>query len=579
MSSINQISINEIISNLFKELKTKDAKYSDAFIHFFINVKNYVQYNEVFTNLFFFILLIFMIIVGYILFFLNPYNILNYIRYPLIVLYMLITGFILFFMLLKTKKEYSKIYNLKLELSLYSINFGKLVLFVVGIFLAFYIVYGLFISLMTKSLKFSFVFTLIIVLLLLSIINSYTNMYNVEISDNSFLNFIKDLIFYIPCLITDFVDFMIKDYNQTPSTVIILLIMLIIICIIYFLYNNNNNVPKNTIILVDKPVYLNTSVIFLTQDELNAKIIENKPFYERELIKIQKIRQFDSSLNDISFNDTDTGLINIISKIPSYADKYTRKFYNTLYNGQIEGFQNIITQETIPVHLTLTDYDQYILKQALWKNPELLKNDTTDTNKDLGETINNIIKAQTTIMGYYEWFLLKLQTLNSSNISKYILGDMTTVSYHYGLSYWLYLNKQSSVTNKQTNPDLNNKDLILSYGNRPSMYYDHNTKELIVEYISTNSNKNIILYKSTDILYQRWNHIVMNYDYGIFDLFINGHLVYSNPDIVDFITKYEVLQVGNTNNSNIGGISYMYYYEEPIDLEQIQKIYTNHPSF
>jgi hypothetical protein len=71
----------------------------------------------------------------------------------------------------------------------------------------------------------------------------------------------------------------------------------------------------------------------------------------------------------------------------------------------------------------------------------------------------------------------------------------------------------------------------------------------------------------------------MNYDYGIFDLFINGHLVYSNPDIVDFITKYEVLQVGNTNNTNIGGISYMYYYEEPIDLEQIQKIYTNHPSF
>ena len=578
MSSINEISINEIISNLFKELKTKDAKYSDAFIHFFINIKNYFQYNEIFTNLFFFILLIFMIIVGYILFFFNPYNILGYIRFPVIVLYMLITGFILFFMLLKTKTEYSKIYNLKLELSLYSINFGKIILFVVGIFLAFYIVYGLFISLMTKSLKFSFLFTLIIILLLLSIINSYTNMYNVEISDNNVLNFIKDLIFYIPCLITDLVDYMIKDYKQTPSTVIILLIILIIISIIYFLYNKNN-VPKNTTVLIDKPVYLNTSVIFLTQDELNTKIIEKKPFYERELIKIQKKRQFDSSLNDINFNDIDNGLIPIISRIPSYADISTRKFYNTLYNGQIEGFQNIISQETVPVHLTLTDYDQYILKQALWKNPDILKTDTTDTNKDLGKIINDIIKAQTTIMGYYEWVLLKLQMLNSSNISKYILGDMTTVSYHYGLSYWIYLNKQSSVSNKQIDTELISRDLIVKYGDRPSMYYDHITKELIVEYISTNTNKTIILYRSTEILYQRWNHIVMNYDYGIFDLFINGNLVYSNPNIVDFITKYEVLEVGNVNNSNIGGISYMYYYEEPIDLEQIQKIYTKHPSF
>jgi hypothetical protein len=572
-------SIIQIITDLFTELKKKDSTKSDAFINFFINIKSYFQQNEIFTNIFFFILLSFMIIVGYILFFFNPYNILNYIRYPVIVLYMIITGFILFFMLLKTKDDYPKIYNLKAELLLYSINFSKIILFIVGIFLAFYIVYGIFISLMTKSIKFSFLFTIIIVLLLLSIINSYTNMYNAEISDNKILNFMKDLVFYIPCLITDFVDFMIKDYKETPSTVIILLITLIIISIIYFMYSNIK-IPNNTIVLINKPVYLNTNAVKLSQNKLIEKIIEKKPFYERQLIKLQEKRQFDSSMNSISNNDiSNNGLFDVINLIPNYADSNTRKIYNKMYNG-IEGFQNIISQETVPVHFTLDDYDKYILQQALWKDPDLIKNNTTDaSNKDLGQTINDIINNHSKIMGYYEWVLLKLQMLNSSNISKYILGDMKIASYHYGLSYWIYLNKQSTMSNKQKVVALNAKDLIVKYGNRPSMYYDHNTKELIVQYISNNNKTPIILYKSAEILYQRWNHIVMNYDYGTFDLFINGNLVYSNPNIVNFNTQYEMLEAGNKNNSNIGGIAYMYYYEEPIDLEQIKNIYTKQTSF
>jgi len=580
----------QIITELFNDLKTKDKK--DTIIQFFIKVKGYFQKNEIFTNIFLLILLIFMFIVGYIVFFLNPYNILDYIRYPLIVLYMIITGFILFFMLLKTKDDYNKSYNLRLELSLYSINFGKTVLFIVGLFLAFYIAYGLFVSLISKSLKFSFIFTLIIVLLLLSIINSYTNMYNTEIPDNKFLNFIKDLVFYIPCLITDFVDFMIQDYKQTPSTVIILLITLIIVFILYFVYSNTS-LPNNTIVLINKPVYLNTNVINLTQDDIILKIVEKKPFYERELIKLQEQRQFEYSMNnndlsnnDLSNNDTNFNLFNenvvVLDNIPSYADPYTRKIYKQMLGGEIEGFQNIISQETVPVHFTLDDYDKYILKQALWKNPDVLNNTALNnsSNTDLRQKINDIINNHTNIMSYYEKFLLKLQMVNSSSISKYILGDMKIASYHYGLSYWIYLNKQDTVSNKQ--PVLKGIDLIVKYGNRPSMYYDHKTKELIVQYISNNNNVDktpTVLYKSNTILYQRWNHIVMNYDYGVFDLFINGNLVYSNSDIVDFITQYEVLEAGSINNSNLGGISNMYYYEEPIDLEQIQKIYKTHASF
>ena len=86
-------SMIQIITELFIDLKTKDTK--DSIVQFFIKVKSYFQINEVFTNFFFIILLIFMLIIGYVIFMLNPYKILDYVMFPVIVLYMLITGFIL----------------------------------------------------------------------------------------------------------------------------------------------------------------------------------------------------------------------------------------------------------------------------------------------------------------------------------------------------------------------------------------------------------------------------------------------------------------------------------------------------
>jgi hypothetical protein len=538
------------------------SSLKDSIIDSIIFIKEYFQENETFIYLLFYSLLIFMIIIGFIIFMFNPYNILNYYKSTVLFLYIIITGFILYFILLKSTNTYVKTYNFKLDIFLYSLNFGKIILFIIAIYLSFLILYNLTLHLISSSLKFSFLFTIVLVILVLSIINSYTDIYDNDISQYQFINLIKDIIFYIPCLITDFIDFIIVDYKQTPSTVIILLITLIIVCLIY-VTNMYIKSSSNNIILIKKPEYLNKNVLILSNAELTEKIIKTKPFYERALIRMQEKKSFETSLNP---------KLDVVTPVPDYTDKYTRK------EGFIEGFNNIISEETVPIHLTLDDYDKYILKQALWKNPNALKDLNNSSTNDIHQYINDIISKQNTLMGYYEWIMLKLQLLNAGSISKNILGDMLTSSYHYSLSYWIFLNNNTTLPEKQTRPELIGKDLIVKYGNRPSMYYEHDTKELTVEYIDINNNS-IILYKSPDILYQRWNHVVMNYDYGIFDLFINGNLVYSNPKVINFDTNDEILEVGNINNSNIGGISHMNYYEEPIDLEKIKLIYKNHPSF
>ena len=68
----------------------------------------------------------------------------------------------------------------------------------------------------------------------------------------------------------------------------------------------------------------------------------------------------------------------------------------------------------------------------------------------------------------------------------------------------------------------------------------------------------------------------MNYNYGTFDLFINNNLVGTYTNIVQF-TNQELLQVGSVSNNDLGGIAQMVYSEEPFQLNEIDKIYSNPP--
>jgi hypothetical protein len=378
------------------------------------------------------------------------------------------------------------------------------------------------------------------------------------------LEYIKNLIFYIPCLISDFIDYAKEDYKNTPTTVFILFIIIIIVCFIYagsYLIKFNNN--TSSIVLVDNPIYLNTHVAPLTKKDLNEKIIDSKPFYERYLYNLQ---EKETVKYDLSFN-TDVSNQILTNVIPSYVDKYTRLFYVK------ESFTSVMTDETIPVHLTIDDYDKYILQQAMWSNPaidDIIKNkDASDG--DVGKYINSIIENQKTLMSYYEKTMLYLATLNNSNFSKNFVKDLSNNNYNYSLSFWVYLNP---------NTDMSGKDTILKYGNRPSIYFNNNTKELTMEIINQPGDKEVILYRTSSILYQRWNHIVINNNYGEVDLFINSNLVGNYKNAISYsIPTNELLQVGSPDNNDIGGIAYVYYYEAPLSIKDISNKYINKPSF
>jgi hypothetical protein len=143
-------------------------------------------------------------------------------------------------------------------------------------------------------------------------------------------------------------------------------------------------------------------------------------------------------------------------------------------------------------------------------------------------------------------------------------------SYHYSLSAWFYINPQPS----NTSPAYNKYTNILSYGNKPAVEFNGSENSLRVMVESEKEpgvTQRVMVYDTKDILFQKWNNIVINYDRGTMDVFMNGLLVGSKPSIAPYMT-FESIKVGSANGLN-GGICNVIYYKDNLSKTYIETMY------
>jgi hypothetical protein len=79
---------------------------------------------------------------------------------------------------------------------------------------------------------------------------------------NGWTGFFSNLIFYIPCLVRDFIKVLINEYNSSSTTLFVLFICEILLLIMYFFiipFINDKALPEKTVIL-DDPVMINTEI-------------------------------------------------------------------------------------------------------------------------------------------------------------------------------------------------------------------------------------------------------------------------------------------------------------------------------
>ena len=164
-------------------------------------------------------------------------------------------------------------------------------------------------------------------------------------------------------------------------------------------------------------------------------------------------------------------------------------------------------------------------------------------------------------------------------------GSNDEFQYQYGISFWFYLDSMPP----NTNTSYTKYTSLLNYGNKPNILYKAETNTLIILMdqgkvfnlsnpltdISNNDlhddNQTKIVYKKENVLLQKWNQIVINYNGGTLDVFINHELVKSIPGIVPYMSL-DTLTVGEDNGIQ-GGVCNLLYFKRPLTAPNMYYLY------
>ena len=141
-------------------------------------------------------------------------------------------------------------------------------------------------------------------------------------------------------------------------------------------------------------------------------------------------------------------------------------------------------------------------------------------------------------------------------------------SYSYSMSFWLYINPMPSYGDKFLS--------LLNYGNNPNVMYNPSKNDFSVFMKSPDPDCNatpmtIPIYTNMDIPLQKWFNVVLNYENGRLDVFLNAELVKTSFDVISCI-QYDALTIGENSGAN-AKICNLTYFQKPVDIVSIRTMY------
>jgi hypothetical protein len=171
--------------------------------------------------------------------------------------------------------------------------------------------------------------------------------------------------------------------------------------------------------------------------------------------------------------------------------------------------------------------------------------------------IRLITNRSGTLLIDYPVYLNNLHTVGNEDI----LYSIKPRNYNYSISLWFWINPQPSNTNYAYQKYSN----ILTFDKKPAVQYNGLSHTLRV--IFDNHDNTETIYSTNDVLYQKWNNLVINYSGGYVDSFLNNKLIGSKLHITPYF-NYNFINIGEQNGIH-GGISNVVYFDKPLNLIDI----------
>lgn len=146
------------------------------------------------------------------------------------------------------------------------------------------------------------------------------------------------------------------------------------------------------------------------------------------------------------------------------------------------------------------------------------------------------------------------------------------LNYNYAISFWIWIIPQPS----STSAAYNRSTSLVNLSDIVKINFNKNKIEILAA--STESSENypgakgdlIKVYEQKEIIYQKWNNFIINYNGSTLDIFINGELVSSTPNITPVI-NFQSATAGEENGI-YGGIKNVVYYLNPLSKREINII-------
>ena len=146
---------------------------------------------------------------------------------------------------------------------------------------------------------------------------------------------------------------------------------------------------------------------------------------------------------------------------------------------------------------------------------------------------------------------------------------------NYGVSSWIYIHPVPNNTNEAY---IQNTSLI-NCGNVPDIQFNAEKGALIfaIDVTDVNGGKRTVIApdkktgKDIKIIYSKWNHVYLNFMDGGMDIFINGDLVISEPNIIPYQNPNGVI-IGSSPGI-YGEMCSLVYYKTPILAQNVKLMY------
>ena len=356
---------------------------------------------------------------------------------------------------------------------------------------------------------------------------------------------LKHVVFYIPCLFISLIETLTGVYNNTSHSVVLLLLVEAAVITAYFVipliidYLNH----KIGTILLEGPVFLNSKTSIGPFEGIHARTHKRESAPDNEWWRPLAAMA----------TDTPGAAVPDVPEVPDQPDKATQKYAKWQCKAGIqepEGRKRCGKR--------LVSFDKCTELGCCWDKKEGEVPNCYQPTTYEGETEEGSVSIKPE-GDKGSTYTARLSLAGKPSASSSMPKDF---NYRYALAFSFYINPQPASTNANYTKFTN----IINYNECPIVEYRGSTNTLRVR-MKQGKGAPTAVYEHQGVPLQRWNQVVVNYDGGTLDIFMNNDLVSTTASVVPFMTHNDTV-VGHEDGIN-GGIRNVRYFREPLDRAKI----------